>query len=75
MSTRPYIVTDSTTGAQRLVEAGNQSQARHHVTKDRFKVEAASAKDALRLVGQGVTLEVAGAMPAADAQQEPGGEA
>ncbi len=42
-TTRPYIVTDTSTGQQRLVQAATAAQARHHVTASRFAAVVASA--------------------------------
>ena len=47
---RPYNAIDTTTGQKYLVRAAvNQSQALRAVTRDRFKVSACSASEALDL--------------------------
>lgn len=56
---RPYIVTDTTTNAERLVQATSQSQARNFVASKQYAVRAASANDVLDLVAKGVKPEVA----------------
>ena len=61
--TRIYTVRDRDTGTIRLVEASTAAAARHHVTASRFDVDAASALDVARLMGDtGLKVEVAGQM-------------
>ncbi|CDN87380.1 hypothetical protein BN948_01802 [Hydrogenophaga intermedia] len=67
-NTRPYVVTDKTSGTKRLVRATSQATARSHVARDRFAVEAASANDVLDLIATGVKAEDAAAEPQ-EAQQ------
>lgn len=65
-SARIYVVTNSTTGASRLVEAIHPAQALRHVTSQEYAVRAASARVVADLMGQGVQLEQldANTMPA-----------
>ena len=59
--TRIYTVRDRDTGTIRLVEASTAAAARHHVTASRFDVDAASALDVARLMGDtALKVEVAG---------------
>lgn len=55
--TRLYIVTDKEGGAERLIEATHPSHAVKYVADQMLTVRVASAHDAARLVGQGVSVE------------------
>ena len=57
--TRIYAVRDRDTGTIRLVEACTAAAARHHVTASRFDVDAASALDVARLMGETTADELA----------------
>lgn len=58
-ATRPYIVTDATTKAIRLVQATNQAQARNFVAKNQYEVKVASANDIIELMANGTKPELA----------------
>lgn len=60
--TRIYVVTckDRPT---RLVEANNPNQAIRHCVKQVYAAHTANAKDVARYLGEGMTIEVAGAEP------------
>lgn len=49
--TRIYLIDDSQTGNQRLVDATNPAQAIRHVSLSRFIAKPASPKDVARLLG------------------------
>jgi len=68
MATRPYIVTETATGKQRLIEAASQSQALGHVAQSVFTVKTASTKDVMALMKQGIVPEETGAGSAAPGQ-------
>lgn len=67
-SARIYVVSNSATGAQRLVEAPHPAQALRHVTSQDYAVRAASARVVADLMNQGVKLEQldADTMPASE---------
>lgn len=58
-TTRPYKVTNTATGEVRLVQAGNQAQARNFVARNQYAVESASGNDVIEIMQAGVKPEVA----------------
>lgn len=57
MKTRIYLVTDSADMSNRLVRAGTPSQARSHVTRDRFAVAVAEPDELVELTKLGIEVE------------------
>ena len=55
--TRIYLVTDTTTGAKRLVRASHVAQAVRHAARARFTAEVASQDDLVFLVTDGHSVE------------------
>lgn len=58
-TTRPYLVVDTATKAERLIQATNQSQARNFVARNQYTVKAASANDVIEKMAQGLKPELA----------------
>lgn len=56
---RIYIITSTTDGQERLVEAATTAQALRHVAQSQYAVRAANASAVARLIGAGVTVESA----------------
>jgi hypothetical protein len=56
---RLYVVTHVESGAKRLVEAANPSQAMRHVAGKTFDVKAAKPQDVAAVMAGGVTVEQA----------------
>jgi hypothetical protein len=59
----PYLIEDTETKTQRLVDAISGSAALRHVTSPRYTVRLASRRDIAEAMGKGVKLETAGAEP------------
>jgi hypothetical protein len=58
---RIYIVKDTETQQERLIEANSTSQSITHVAQGRYEARIAKTGDVARLMGQDVKVEVAGA--------------
>lgn len=54
---RLYVVSDSESGNERLVDAGNPAQAIRHVALGRFAAKPADARTVARLVKAGIEVE------------------
>lgn len=59
MPTRIYVVTDSSTKAERLVRATFRATAVRHVAQSHFAARAATQDDLERLITAGVRVEQA----------------
>lgn len=70
MSTRIYLVTDTETNKHRLIRAGNQAQAIRHAAQTRFGIEVAGQDDLVRLLSQGIPVELSGGPTTIDMVEE-----
>jgi hypothetical protein len=59
-ATRIYLVTDTKTGEQQLIRAGNQAQAVRRAAQSKFSVTVASQDDLVTLIAAGHAVIVAG---------------
>lgn len=59
MKSRLYKVTELSTGTVRIVEAYNAAHASKHVAGSLYDVKSVSGLEAVRLISEGVRLEVA----------------
>lgn len=62
-NTRLYVVTNTETDQESLIEAGNPAVARSHVARKLLTVHVAKATEAARMVKEGIHVEVAGQDP------------
>lgn len=69
-STRIYTVASNATGAVRLVRATRPAQALQHVARSTYSVRVAEQDDIVDSLTAGTKVEVAGAEPEADTDQQ-----
>jgi hypothetical protein len=73
-STRVYLVTETATGAQRLIRATYRSTAIRHAAQDKFSAHKATHDDLERLITAGVRVELAVETPAPEPAEDNPGE-